>query len=170
MNTIIISGYIQTDLKIAQSSAGKEYCAFTVYNKTGSGSYENKNYFNCVCFGQSAKNLCNYKKKGDFIYIVGECNIKSYEKDGVKKQQISITANNIDFPPTTKVTANEIERPYDQNVPKQMPFSQDEIFNQTGMDGSLNPQQVAKAQEKPYIPPFGDVNSKFDISGDDLPF
>lgn len=170
MNTIIISGYIQGDLKLSTSSGGKEYCSFTVYNKTGSGNYANANYFNCVCFGASAKNLCTYKKKGDYIYIVGEVNIKKYEaKDGTKKDQISITALNLDFPPAAKVSATDIERPYNQNIPDQIPFTQDDVFSQTGMDGSVNPQQVAKSMEKPFKD-FSQLSGNFDISGDDLPF
>lgn len=170
MNTVIISGYIQTELTLATSPNGKEYCSFVLYNKTGSGNYANVNYFKCICFGANAKNLCSYKKKGDFIIIVGEVNIKKYEdQSGAKKEQINITVMSLDFPPITKVSANEIERPYDQTTPGNVPFTQDDIFTQTGMDGSVNPQQVAKSKEKPHIP-FENVKSKYDISGDDLPF
>ena len=58
----------------------------------------------------------NYKKKGDYISIIGELNIKTYDaSDGTKKTSIQINVNNFDFPPIAKVQANEITRPYDQS-------------------------------------------------------
>lgn len=172
MNTIIVSGYLQSDVKLQRSQAGKDWASFIIFNRTGYGNFENKNYFNCVCFGVTAQNLSKYKKKGDFVYVVGEANIKEYEKDGAKHKMIQINVLNVDFPPAVKVEATQVERTYDQSIYDKLPFSPEQISKEAGFDGTFNPQQVAKHAEKPYKGdvPFGDFKSDFGITADDLPF
>lgn len=174
MNNLIVSGFISNELKLTKSQNGKDYVNFVLANKTGFGNYENKNFFSCICFGVTAQNLVKYKKKGDFIVVIGEVNIKEYEKDGVKRQTVNITVNNVEFPPATKVTANDVNRNYDQssNIPN--PYDFDNFAKETGMDGSVNPQQFMKSQEKPYLTNEQlkglAPSNQFDISSDDLPF
>ena len=172
MNTVIVSGYLQSDVKLQKSQAGKDWASFIIFNRTGYGNFENKNYFNCVCFGVTAQNLSKYKKKGDFVYVIGEVNIKEYEKDGVKQKMIQITANNVDFPPAVKVEASQIERTYDQSIYEQLPFTSEQVSKEAGFDGTFNPKQVATHEQKPYKgnAPFGDFKSDFGLTSDDLPF
>lgn len=172
MNTVTISGYLQSDVKIAKSQAGKDWGSFTLCNKTGYGNFANTNFFNCVCFGTVAQNLSKYKKKGDYIYVVGEVNIKEYEKDGVKKSTVQITVNNVDFPPVTKVEANDITRTYDQEFDSVASFleSENDFAKSTGLDGTINQKQLDKSKEKPYIDAFENFKPKSNIDDGSLPF
>lgn len=175
MNVVAISGYIQEELKLSYSNAGKEYVNFTLINKTGFGDNANTNYFKCIVFGKVANNLVTYKKKGDFIIVIGEVNVKPYTaNDGSKKLSVQIMASNVDFAPVGKVTANEIKRPYDQSVNPSEDFSNFNTFaSDSGLDGTINKQQLNTSKTKPYkdtSSPFGDFTSDFDISGDDLGF
>lgn len=174
MNITIISGYLMSDPQLLTSKAGHEYSMFALSNKTGYGESKNNNYFNCICYGNNAKNIAKYKHKGDFISVIGEINIKQYDgNDGTKKTSVQITVNSLDFPPATKVSSNNIDIDYDQNVNNNVSFTQEQVGHETGMDGYVNPQQFMESQKKPYKPyekAFDTKNVNPNISADDLPF
>ena len=68
----------------------KAVTRFTIANDIGFGENKKTNFVNIVLFG--CENLANYLIKGQMVNITGQLSIRSYEKDGVKKNVTEVIA------------------------------------------------------------------------------
>ncbi|MDC0828336.1 single-stranded DNA-binding protein [Faecalitalea cylindroides] len=97
MNLVVLSGYLTQDVEIKTTQNGKAVANFQM---GVSDPYDEETTFaRCVVWGESAKNLGKYLKKGSFLEVTGKMKNKSYEKDGQKRYYTEIQCNHIEYGP-----------------------------------------------------------------------
>lgn len=91
MNNISIVGRITKDVEIQTTNSGIDYARFNVAvtseMKTADGERQ-ADFFICVAWRETAKNIAKYFKKGYPIGITGSMNSRSYEKEDGSKQTV----------------------------------------------------------------------------------
>lgn len=89
MNNISIVGRVTKDVNTETTNSGIEYARFNVAVpsafRTADGEKQ-VDFFTCIAWRETAKNIAKYFKKGYPIGIVGSMNSRTYEKtDGTKQ-------------------------------------------------------------------------------------
>lgn len=86
-NHIEIHGRIVRDFSVEQTASGIDKVEFTVaVDRRRKKDGDKTDFFSCVAFGESAKNLSLYFYKGKPIRVAGSMECNPYEgKDGVKR-------------------------------------------------------------------------------------
>lgn len=100
MNKVILMGRTTTEIELKSSNDGKDYARFgiAVNRDYVKGGKSEADFFNCVAFGTTAKNLSQYITKGSRIIIEGKVQINSYENsDGEKVKSTSIVVERTSF-------------------------------------------------------------------------
>lgn len=101
MNKICIFGRLTKDPVKQTTSNGVEYCRFNVAVKSNKQDPDTNEYktdfFSCITWRKSAESLCKYRKKGDFVTIEGSMTSYSFDKDGERRINWQLEANNIYF-------------------------------------------------------------------------
>lgn len=91
MNNISIVGRVTKDVEIQTTNSGIDYARFNVAvtseMKTVDGERQ-ADFFICVAWRETAKNIAKYFKKGYPIGITGSMNSRSYEKEDGSKQTV----------------------------------------------------------------------------------
>ena len=91
MNNISIVGRVTKDISTQTTSSGTEYARFNVAVqseiKTADGE-RGVDFFSCVAWRETAKNVAKYFKKGYPIGLTGAMNSRSYEKEDGSKQLV----------------------------------------------------------------------------------
>lgn len=128
VNNVIIEGYVTDDCILTQKE-NLSYCKFSIgYTKKYKEKKES-HFFSCVAFGQTAKFMEAYIRKGDLISVVGELEQSKWEtNEGQKRSSIGIVCNNVYG--LRRKEREVIERgPTDEDLSKQedVPFNTDDI-------------------------------------------
>ena len=89
MNNISIVGRVTKDIETETTNSGIEYARFNVAVpsefRTADGE-KKADFFTCIAWRETAKNIAKYFKKGYPIGIVGSMNSRTYEKtDGTNQ-------------------------------------------------------------------------------------
>lgn len=100
MNVCSFIGNFTKEPEYAETKNGTASCRFTIaVNSTfkGADGERKTSFINCQAWRGSAETIYKYCKKGDKIAITGELSIDNYEKDGQKRQAVTVTVNSFDF-------------------------------------------------------------------------
>lgn len=102
VNLAIIVGNITRDPEMKVTPSGHNVCSFSVAtNKTWydkqNQKQERAEFHNVVAWGKAAENIAKYMRKGSQIYVEGELQTRSWDKDGVKHYRTEINARAIQF-------------------------------------------------------------------------
>lgn len=95
LNRVVVVGRLTKDPETKRSQSGDAFTTFSVavndrYSK------ENVNFFDCVCFRQTAEYVTRFLKKGDLIGVDGRLQQDTYEnKQGFKVSQVKIIAESV---------------------------------------------------------------------------
>ncbi len=84
---------------------------------------DNAMFFDVVAWQKLAENCLAHLTKGRQIAVDGRLTWREHEKDGVKRQYVSITAENIDFLGGEKKQESLLDEPADAEEP--IPFHND---------------------------------------------
>ena len=91
MNNISIVGRVTKDITTQTTASGTDYARFNVAVqseiKTADGE-RGVDFFSCVAWRETAKNVAKYFKKGYPIGLTGAMNSRSYEKEDGSKQLV----------------------------------------------------------------------------------
>ena len=91
MNNISIVGRVTKDITTQTTVSGTDYARFNVAVaseiKTADGE-RGVDFFSCVAWRETAKNIAKYFKKGYPIGLTGAMNSRSYEKEDGSKQLV----------------------------------------------------------------------------------
>lgn len=89
MNNISIVGRVTKDIETETTNSGIEYARFNVAVPSEfrtAGGEKKADFFTCIAWRETAKNIAKYFKKGYPIGIVGSMNSRTYEKtDGTNQ-------------------------------------------------------------------------------------
>lgn len=159
MNTVILIGRLVKDPQLATTQNGKEYCQFTLavnrQFKDKSGERQ-ADFIQCVVWGQTAKNLCQYQSKGNLINILGSLQTNKYtDKSGVERYITQVLVEQIEF----------LEKKKEAAAPAYNP----DAYDPQNYKSSPQPQSSVKPEDfvKPEKPSEQYMNDNF---SDDLPF
>ena len=100
MNKVIILGRLVKDPVVQYTKTGKCYTQFTVAShrnyKNADGNYD-ADFINCVAWNKTAEAIGNSISKGHRILLEGSINIRSYEKDGIRKWITEILVSRFEY-------------------------------------------------------------------------
>ena len=91
LNVITLTGEIASDIKTGTTKNNQSYAIFRLHSK----GYREL-YISISCFGTMAEIAANLNK-GDRIYVEGELQRSTFEKNGNKVIDYSVVANIIDL-------------------------------------------------------------------------
>lgn len=94
MNRICLLGRIANDLELRCTGQGKDIVSYSLAVRRDK---DNTDFIPCSTFGEYAKVLCQYAKKGDMIGVEGRLQVSQYEKEGKKYNSYSVITDKIDF-------------------------------------------------------------------------
>ena len=95
LNKVCLLGNIGKDPELAYSGTGRAYCRFSIATnysiKDENGNWQNKtDWHNLVAFGKVAEDCSSRLKKGSKVYVEGKLQYDVFEKEGVKRNSVSI--------------------------------------------------------------------------------
>lgn len=100
MNKVLLVGNLVRDVEVRYTMQEKAVAKFTLAInrdiKNKDGNYE-ADYINCVLFGEQAKAISEYLKKGTKVSVEGHIQTGVYEKDGKKVYTTDIVVEKIQF-------------------------------------------------------------------------
>jgi single-strand DNA-binding protein len=103
INRVVISGNLTRDPELRTiPSSGTSVCGLRVAvnsrRKDESGNWVDKpNYFDVSVFGAQGESCAQYLSKGRPVAVDGRLDWREWEKDGVKRQSVSIIADSVQF-------------------------------------------------------------------------
>ena len=126
MNNISIVGRVTKDVELQQTNSGIDFARFNVAVqsefKTADGERK-VDFFTCIAWRETAKNIAKYFKKGNFIGVIGSMNSRSYEReDGTQQQIWELNVKNFSF-----AGSNEEMKENEQKQTKKATSSQPEL-------------------------------------------
>lgn len=93
MTNVVLTGRLTGDVEIKQ--AGKTVVANVTI--ASNKDKEHTDFIPVTLWGEVAKNVEKYVKKGMRLTVIGELATNSYEKDGVKVTKLFVNAKSVDF-------------------------------------------------------------------------
>jgi len=101
MNKVILIGNLTRDPELSQTSAGIPFCKFAIAvtrSYTNSNGEREADFFNVVCWRQTAENVAKYLVKGRKVGIWGSIQTRTYDaQDGTRRYAIDIAADEVEF-------------------------------------------------------------------------
>ena len=101
MNSICIMGRITKDLTLSKTQTDKDFAKFNVAVSSdikGADGEWKTNFIPCVAWGETAKRISKYFKKGSLIGITGSLEGRMFEKeDGTKQTIWEVLVRNFSF-------------------------------------------------------------------------
>lgn len=99
MNRIILIGNLTGDVEKKQTGTGVAYCRFSIaVNRRFAKSKDEVDYFNILCWRGLADVCAANLSKGRKVAVDGSIQINKFQaQDGTTKQQIEITADDVEF-------------------------------------------------------------------------
>ena len=124
MNRICLIGRITQDLELRCTGSGKDVVSYTLAVRRDK---DNTDFINCTTFGEIAKAMYEYCKKGDMIGVEGRLQVSQYEKDGQKHNSYSVLTDKIDFT-NTKKEGTKVEQTTEKSIEKdEITLTDDEL-------------------------------------------
>ena len=155
MNKCILVGNLARDPELTTTSNGVAVCRFSIaVNRT----YSNQNgereadFINISVWRKQAENIKNYLRKGSQVAIDGRIQTSSYERDGVRRYNTEVVADNVQF----LDTKNGGSTGGNDNF---------EFDNVSPSDFSSSMSTTTVKND-----PFADFGASIEINDDELPF
>jgi single-strand DNA-binding protein len=100
INTVSISGNLTRDPDLRTTQGGTSVCSLRIASndrfKTQAGDWEDRpNYFSITVWKGLGEWLANNLGKGDQVVVHGRLTWREWEKDGVKRESVEITADSV---------------------------------------------------------------------------
>lgn len=156
MNKVLLTGRLTKDPELRTTNTQIPVVQFTLavnrsfVSKSGERQAD---FINCVVWRNAAENLAKYIKKGGLIAVEGEIQTRTYDdNNGVKHYVTEVVCSNIEF--LESKSTGQRSQGFDG-------------FNDVNQYNIPSNQNNRPAENKN---PFGDIESSFDITNDDLPF
>lgn len=116
MNHVTISGNLTADPEARTTKSEKSMATFRV--AVNSGKDRDAEYFNVVCFDQTAENVLKYVGKGRAVAITGRLSQRSWTDDEDKKHsKVEIVASQMFFGPLRQSGESDpVESPIEEEL------------------------------------------------------
>lgn len=111
MNTCVISGNLARDPELRATKSGHSVTRMTIATndrtKRGDEWVADPAFVGVVLWGRQAELANQYLRKGSKATVLGRLKSESWEKDGQKRSQIVLVANQIEFGSQAKREAGQ---------------------------------------------------------------
>ena len=100
LNCAVVMGRLVADPEVRQTPSGVSVCRFTVAvdrSYVKQGEQRQADFIDILAWRQTAEFVGKYFQKGSMIAVQGSIQTGSYEKDGVKRYTVEISADNVSF-------------------------------------------------------------------------
>lgn len=127
-NSTTLIGNIVLDPQVAKTSTDKSYCCFRVAVGRKHLTRDGKpitDFFNCICWGNTAEAVATYAKKGSMVLVQGELQTSNYtDKRGISHFSVEVVANDVRFLSTPPKASEQLaESEFDSE-----PIPPDDVF------------------------------------------
>ena len=96
MNHIILIGNVGKDP--AARGQERNIASFSLaVDERRKGGEKTTQWFNCVAFGRTGESIISNVTKGSTVAITGKLKTNTWEKDGVKQQDVDVIVNTWEF-------------------------------------------------------------------------
>ena len=98
INKVYLQGRAGSDPELKEFTGGKVAnfsIATTESYKKGDGYEEKTTWHKIKCFGSLADFVKKHVVKGMLVYVEGDIDVSSYEKEGIKRTEVTIKASTI---------------------------------------------------------------------------
>ena len=161
MNNLSIIGNVTNDAIMKSTQTGISVTTFTVAVNPKGKDKNNKpaQFFRVTAWRALAETAGKYVKKGMKIYVNGPVELSSYEKDGEKRYNLEVTANEMEFLSRTDGNDNQSNEPSGEHAGS--------IVTTSGEHVASVRQSKQTYENEPEELGFTDVSAE---ENDDLPF
>lgn len=95
INSTVLVGRLTRDVELRATTSGQDVASFTIA-VDGNGTAAQTLFMNCTAWGNQAKFISTYCKKGFLIGVEGRLQQRSYDrKDGTKATIIELVCSNV---------------------------------------------------------------------------
>lgn len=156
LNRVVLMGRLVGDPELKTTQSGLSVTSFRIavdrsYVKQGED--RKSDFFDIVCWRNTAEFVCRYFGKGSMIALEGQLQSRTYQaKDGTNRYVVEVVADNVSFTGERKDSGNSYGQQSYNNQPQQ----------------SYNNQRQNAPQQAP--PQQQQMNFADMPSDDDLPF
>ena len=104
LNSVAIIGRLTGDPKFYVNNDELKIVGFAIANNRHVSQKEMVSFINCKAFGKLAEIIGKHCHKGQQVAIQGRLQQETWEKEGVKKNDVAIMVNEIEFLSSPKKT------------------------------------------------------------------
>jgi len=97
MNKVILVGRLTRDPEVRYTQTGKAVASFSIAVDSGYGDNKKADFIPVVVWDKLAEVVGNNLTKGRRVLVEGRLQIRDYEKDGQKRKQAEVVAQNVEF-------------------------------------------------------------------------
>ena len=155
LNRVILMGRLVSDPELKTTPSGVSVTTFRIAvdrNYVKSGEERKADFFDIVCWRQTAEFVCRYFGKGSLVMVEGQLQSRTYQaKDGSNRYVVEIVASSVYF------TGERRD-------------NQSQGVQQEKQNGSSNQQNAAQVPPAQYGPGYATNYEAPPLSDDDLPF
>lgn len=151
LNRVILMGRLVADPELKNTATGLSVTSFRIAVERSyvkAGEERKADFFDIVCWRNSAEFVCRYFRKGSMIAIDGQLQSRTYQaKDGTNRYVTEVVANSVSF---TGEKQNQNNSTY-QQPPTQTPQqqSQGNAVTQSAQDPYTFIDDTQPAQQMP---------------------
>ena len=164
LNRVILMGRLVSDPELKTTGTGISVTSFRIAvdrNYVKQGEERKADFFDIVCWRNTAEFVCRYFGKGSLIAVEGQLQSRTYQaKDGSNRYVVEVVADNVSFTGERRDNSGGFNQSYGGN----------QSYGNQSYGGNQSYQQEAPAQQ-PASYQSG-ANSDFQDMplDDDLPF
>jgi single-strand DNA-binding protein len=137
LNLVQLIGNMTKDIELRYSQSGMAVGNFSIatnkeWTDKATGSKQKKTEFhNLTVFGKQAETMEKYTSKGSSIYVSGELQTSTYEKDGQTHYSTKIIVNQFQFLDSKKSEPDQDRRPERQQRPTEQARQQAAAYDES---------------------------------------
>ena len=155
MNKVFLIGRLTRDPELRYTGSNIPVATFSIAvnrNFTNQSGEREADFINIIVWRKQAENVKNYVKKGSQVAIDGRIQTSSYERDGVRRYNTEVVADNVQF----------LDSRSSSNSGDSENFGFDNV-SPSDFSSSVSTTTVKND-------PFADFGASIEINDDELPF
>ncbi len=119
LNRVILMGRIVADPELKTTGTGVSVTSFRIAvdrSYVKSGEERKADFFDVVCWRNTAEFVCRYFGKGSLIAVEGQLQSRTYQaKDGTNRYVVEVVADNVSFTGERRENAGSYNQAYGGN-------------------------------------------------------
>lgn len=115
MNKVNLIGNLTKDPELRYTKQGTPVASYTIAINNRYGEQQQTDYINISTWGKSGEFVSKYFKKGQPIAITGRLRNKNFESNGIKRYEMEVVTEDIEFVGFKKEESKE--QPKEEFIP-----------------------------------------------------